>query len=288
MSVSLAILGGSGFARMPELTASHEELWDTPYGTPSAPLVFGTLGDVSVVFLPRHGKGHTLAPHRINYRANLWVLKMLGCSRLVGLAAVGGIGCEFSPGKLVVPDQIVDYTYGRRHTFFERDLDDDPYLHAQGGKDGPGVDQDWASTLAVTHVDFTDPYCEDLRQALLRAGIACGESLLGRGTYAATQGPRLETAAEIRRIEQDGCHIVGMTGMPEAVLARELDLCYACLAMVVNWAAGKGAGPISMTEIEHNLAAVTGRASRVIAALARTLAISPPQVGDGEDSRMGS
>lgn len=271
MGVPLAIIGGSGFARMPELTISREEVWETPYGAPSAPLAFGTLAETSVIFLPRHGKGHTLPPHRINYRANLWVLKVLGCEQVVGLAAVGGIGSEFPPGTLGVPDQIIDYTYGRRHTFFERDLDADPHLQVQRGVEAPGGQQGEAAGMAVTHVDFTYPYCEDLRRALLAAGTACGEALVGRGTYAITQGPRLETAAEIQRLERDGCHLVGMTGMPEAALARELDLPYACLAMVVNWAAGKGEGVISMAEMERNLAAVTGRAKRVLAALAPAL-----------------
>lgn len=269
MGIPIAIVGGSGFARMPELAISHEEVLETPYGAPSAPLVFGTLAGAAVIFLARHGQGHTVPPHRINYRANLWALNAAGCRQVVALAAVGGIGPSFAPGTLAVPDQIIDYTYGRRHSFFERDLDADPHLQAQDGTQPPGA----GGGLAVTHVDFTYPYCEALRRGLLAAGAACGEVLVGEGTYAATQGPRLETAAEIRRLERDGCHLVGMTGMPEAALARELDLDYACLALVVNWAAGKGEGVISMAEIERSLAAVRVRAGRVLVAFAQQHAL---------------
>jgi 5'-deoxy-5'-methylthioadenosine phosphorylase len=225
----LAIIGGSGFTRIPSLQVLRREVVHTPYGEPSAPLTHGAFGDKEVVFLPRHGPGHTIPPHKINYRGNLWALHHIGVKRVVGVAAVGGIRSDMAPLTLVLPDQIIDYTYGRPHTFFEQDL------------------------TRVTHIDFTDPYCEGLRRALQDAAASLGEPVVAGGTYGATQGPRLESAQEVRRLERDGCDIVGMTGMPEAALARELDLCYACCALVVNWAAGKADGPIELREIEANL-----------------------------------
>jgi len=170
-----------------------------------------------VVFLQRHGPGQTIPPHEVNYRANIWALHAQKAKNVVAIAAVGGIRRDLGPGAFAVPDQIIDYTHGRASTFYTR------------GR-GP-----------VTHIDFTRPYCEAMRQRLLRAARAAGVAVAAEGTYAATQGPRLETAAEIGRLERDGAHLVGMTGMPEAALARELGLCYAALAIVVNHAAGRGA-----------------------------------------------
>ncbi len=278
----LAIIGGSGFAKMPQLALSREETLETPFGTPSAPLCFGTLAGLDVVFLPRHGVRHTIPPHRINYRANLWALKAVGAERIVALAAVGGIRADMAPGTLVVPGQLIDYTYGRRQSFFERDLDADPHLQPYQRADDPALQGIAAGNVAVTHVDFTHPYCEDLRRDLISAGLFLGEPLLAEGTYAATQGPRLETAAEVLRLEREGCDIVGMTGMPEACLARELDLCYACCAMVVNWAAGKGTGVISMSEIERNLVTATLKAQRLITQLASGHSAAPEQDPAGE------
>lgn len=225
----IAIIGGSGFSSLSALTEVEQYRIDTPYGATSAPVIQGLVGDVEVLFLARHGPGHRLPPHCVNYRANLWALRSLGADRVVGLAAVGGITPGLAPLALCVPDQLIDYTHGREHSLYD----------AGGG--------------GVEHVDMSDPYCETLRRGLLDACARLGQPVVGQGTYAATQGPRLETAAEIRRLERDGCDLVGMTGMPEAGLARELGLCYACLAFVVNWAAGKAAGAISMDEIEHNL-----------------------------------
>lgn len=226
----LAIIGGTGLASLKNLEIERREVMQTPYGEPSGPLVHGTLCGKKVVFLPRHGSGHTIPPHEVNYRANLWSLYHIGVKKVVAVAAVGGITATMQPNALVIPDQIVDYTWARQHTFFQGDLD------------------------KVTHIDFTEPYCEELRQSLIAAGRAAGTKLLlERGTYAATQGPRLETTAEINRLERDGCDIVGMTGMPEAALARELGLCYASCAVVANWAAGRGDGEISMEDIDRNL-----------------------------------
>ncbi|WP_089727348.1 S-methyl-5'-thioinosine phosphorylase [Candidatus Thiosymbion oneisti] len=240
----LAVIGGSGFAAMPGLQVLDHQQPDTPYGPASAPVTRGLLGGAELFFLPRHGTGHSIPPHRIHYRANLWALKACGAERVVGLAAVGGIGGAFGPRVLAVPDQIIDYTYGRAHSFSDGD---------QG---------------EVLHIDFTRPYCEDLRQALLRAARDSDLEVEDGGTYGATQGPRLETAAEIMRLERDGCDLVGMTGMPEAALARELGLCYACFAFVVNWAAGKASGEIRMEEIETNVAACSARIERILTALA--------------------
>jgi 5'-methylthioinosine phosphorylase len=217
---------------------------ETPFGPPAAPVTRGRLGDTECLFLPRHGIGHGVAPHRVRYRANIWALRACGAERVVGLAAVGGIGSRFAPGVLAVPDQIIDYTHGRDHSF----------------RDGEAGE--------LLHIDFTKPYCEDLRRALLGAAGAAELEVVDGGTYGATQGPRLETAAEIARMERDGCDFVGMTGMPEAALAKELGLCYAGLAFVVNWAAGKAAGGIQMQEIEANIAACRVGVERVVAVLA--------------------
>jgi 5'-deoxy-5'-methylthioadenosine phosphorylase len=244
MTTGIGIIGGSGLTRLDALQVERQEIVMTPYGDPSAPLTFGRFDGMPVVFLPRHGGAHTIPPHRVNYRANLWALKHAGIDNVIGMAAVGGITALMPPGALGVPDQVIDYTWGREHTLFEADL------------------------TSVTHIDFTEPYCAILREQLLDAARLVGVAVGDGGTYGATQGPRLESAAEIRRLERDGCDMVGMTGMPEASLARELGLCYASLALSVNWAAGKSDGPITMTEIERHLAEGMGQARRVLAKVA--------------------
>jgi 5'-methylthioinosine phosphorylase len=225
----VAIIGGSGLTKLKNLEITRREVLRTPYGEPSAPLIFGHLGGQKAVFLPRHGEGHTIPPHEVNYRANIWALKDVGASHVIAVNAVGGITAAMTSGSLVVPDQIIDYTYGRNHTYF-------------GNLQKP-----------VTHVDFTFPYCEELREVLIAAARNAGVELIGQGTYAATQGPRFESIAEIRRLERDGGDIVGMTGMPETSLARELGLCYASIAVVANPAAGKAEGTISLKEISRIL-----------------------------------
>ena len=225
----VAIIGGSGLTRLKNLEITRREVVRTPYGEPSAPLVFGHLGGQKAVFLARHGQGHTIPPHEVNYRANIWALKEVGASHVIAVNAVGGITAAMTSGSLVIPDQIIDYTYGRSHTYF-------------GNEQKP-----------VTHVDFTFPYCEELRQALIAAARSANVAMVEHGTYAATQGPRFESIAEIRRLERDGGDIVGMTGMPETGLARELGLCYASVAVVANPAAGKAAGTISLKEISRIL-----------------------------------
>ena len=225
----LAIIGGSGFDRLQELQIVRRQVVRTPYGETSSPLLHGVFHGREVVFLARHGTAHTIPPHKVNYCANLWALNEIGITQIIGVAAVGGIHEFMAPGSIVIPDQIIDYTWGRAHTYFEQDLEQ------------------------VTHIDFTEPYCAELRDKLIAASVSSGIEVIPQGTYGATQGPRLETAMEINRLERDGCDLVGMTGMPEAALARELGICYACCSVVANWAAGRGDGPITMTEIEANL-----------------------------------
>lgn len=225
----LAIIGGSGLRSLNGLEILRREVKQTPYGEPSSPLVHGLLSGKEIVFMVRHGVSHAIPPHRVNYRANLWALKDIGIEKLISIAAVGGITSELTPSRIAFPGQIIDYTWSRANTFFE-----------------DGIDQ-------VIHIDFTRPYCEKLRQALIRAAEEAGIEALAAGTYGATQGPRLETAAEIDRMERDGCDMVGMTGMPEAALARELELRYATCAVVANRAAGRGPEPLSMKVIEANL-----------------------------------
>ena len=225
----LAIIGGTGLTSLKNLEIERREVMHTPYGEPSGPLVHGLLCGKQVVFLPRHGTAHTIPPHEVNYRANLWALHHIGITKVIAVAAVGGITPAMTPASLIIPNQIIDYTWSRQHTFFQGDLNQ------------------------VTHVDFTEPYCAELRATLLQAGRAADIPLHDGATYGATQGPRLETAAEIDRLERDGCDIVGMTGMPEAALARELELCYAACAVCANWAAGRGDAQISMEDIDRNL-----------------------------------
>ncbi|MCB1865878.1 MAG: S-methyl-5'-thioinosine phosphorylase [Chromatiales bacterium] len=238
----LALIGGTGL----DAITGFEPLTDaapvTAFGPASAPLASGRLGGLPVLFLARHGTAHSIPPHAINYRANIAALREAGATHVVAVAAVGGIGPNCGAGALVVPDQLIDYTWGREHAF--------------------------ASTVLApdSHFDFTEPYCAELRAALLAAGAAAGVALVDGGVYGATQGPRLETAAEIRRLARDGCDLVGMTGMPEAALAREAGLCYATLAVVSNRAAGLG-GEITMDEIHGVLASAMHTAGRVLEAL---------------------
>ncbi len=237
----IAILGGSGLSRLDALEVERQKIVVTPYGEPSAPLTFGTFDDLPIVFLPRHGEAHSIPPHLVNYRANLWALQSVGVKEVVSVASVGGI--TRPPESLCVPDQIIDYTWGREHTYVE------------------------SGVTPVKHVDFTEPYCPALRRRLLEAGRRAGIEVVDGGTYGATQGPRLETAAEIRRMQHDGCDLVGMTGMPEAALARELDLCFAHLTLTVNWAAGIGGASISMEEIKQVLENSIESVRRIIGCL---------------------
>jgi len=243
----LAIIGGTGLSHLDTLEIIRREVVQTPYGEPSAPLVHGEIDGREIIFLPRHGYGHVIPPHKINYRANIWALNEAGVDFVLSVAAVGGIHNELVPKKLVIPDQLIDYTYSRITTYFEEGL------------------------TQVTHIDFSYPYSETLRQATIKACNELNIEVATKATYAATQGPRLETAAEIDRLERDGCDIVGMTGMPEAALARELELSYACLAVVANAAAGRGEEDLTMEIIEDNLKIGMDNTRAVIAQLLKSL-----------------
>lgn len=244
MSLDLAVIGGTGLYRFPGLENIEKRAIDTPFGAPSADIVLGDFRGKRVAFLARHGENHTIAPHRVNYRANLWALHQLGAKRVIGINAVGGIRVDMGPRVIAVPDQIVDYTHGRFTSFCD------------------------VEGTEVKHIDFSEPYSLSLRQALVLAASNAAISVVPDGVYGATQGPRLETRAEIARMRIDGCDLVGMTGMPEAALARELELNYACVALVANWAAGCGdQTEVSLLEIYANLEAVTAQVPSLIAAL---------------------
>jgi 5'-methylthioinosine phosphorylase len=238
----LAIIGGSGLTKLANLEVGRRKVARTPYGEPSGAITFGRIGSREVLFLARHGYGHTIAPHEVNYRANLWALKQAGADSVVSVASVGGIRNDIWPGTILLPHQVIDYTWGRASTFFE----------------GPGA--------PVNHIDFTEPYSRELRARLLKAAAGCGERVMDGGVYAATQGPRLESAAEINRLERDGADIVGMTGMPEAALAREISLEYAAIAVVANYAAGRGDSEhaVALDRIEEVLDEAMGRVRRII------------------------
>ena len=235
----IAIVGGTGLTELDGLELTESRTVDTPYGTPSAPLEFGRFGQKQVVFLARHGKGHTVPPHQVNYRANIQALKQVGVREIIAVNAVGGINPQMGAESLVVPDQIIDYTWGREFTFADRGN--------------------------VLHVDFSYPYSDHLRKGLIGAAETLGVKIHDGGVYGATQGPRLETAAEVNKLERDGCDIVGMTGMPEASLAREAELDYACLSLVVNMAAGRSDGIITMEDIERAINNGMGNVRAILA-----------------------
>jgi len=246
LDIDLAVIGGTGLYHLADLQDVEPHQPVTRYGALSGPVRVGTLDGKRVAFLARHGEGHSVPPHQVNYRANLSALQALGAKRVLALNTVGGITERFGPRVLACPDQLIDYTWGRVSTFCEE----------------PGTD--------VLHVDFGDPYTPGFRREVLDAARAAGVDLVGDGCYGATQGPRLETRAEIARMRRDGCDLVGMTGMPEAGLARELELDYACLAIVANWAAG--AGPqvdevITFDDVLANVAAASSGIPLLLRAL---------------------
>jgi 5'-methylthioinosine phosphorylase len=234
-----AIIGGTGVDQLEGLELLDSHLPETPFGEPSRAIQRGSLAGVEVFFLHRHGSPKAIPPHRVNYRANLWALRQLGVTEIVGINAVGGIGTDMRPGRLVIPDQVVDYTWGREHTF------------------------DDGASGELMHIDFTEPYDRFLRQSLLDTARSEGIAHAAAAVHGVTQGPRLETAAEIRRLAADGCDIVGMTGMPEASLARELGLAYASVCMVVNPAAGLSDAPISLAMMRD----ILSREASVVAQL---------------------
>ena len=242
----LAVIGGSGLSQLANLDVSHREVLRTPYGEPSGAVTFGQICGRPVAFLARHGYGHTIPPHEVNYRANIWALAQRGALAIVSVASVGSIRADLKPGDIVIPHQIIDYTWGRKSTFHE----------------GPDC--------TLTHIDFTEPYDRALRERLIAAAAATGIPVSLGAVYAATQGPRLETAAEINRYERDGVDVVGMTGMPEAVLAREIGVPYAAISVVSNYAAGRAdsAAGISFAAIEGVLVDSMGRVRTIIEKLA--------------------
>jgi 5'-methylthioinosine phosphorylase len=244
-ALDLAVIGGSGLYALPEFEALRVVAEPTPYGEPSGPIRIGKLYGRNVVFLARHGESHNLPPHRVNYRANIFALKQLSPARVLAINTVGGITLRCPPRALVLPDQIIDYTHGRAASF-------------------------WDEAGDMLHAEFGDPYASVFRAELLAAANRAGVSLVDGGCYGATQGPRFESRAEIARMLRDGCDIVGMTGMPEAALARELGLVYACLAPVANWAAGAGEDvEITLDEVFANLRAVNGVLPGVLRELLR-------------------
>jgi len=231
----LAIIGGTGLSDMEGFEQMEKIALKTPYGRNKVRLFRAAHNGKEFLFLPRHGAQHKIPPHAINYRANIAALSELGVSEIVAVNAVGAIHGDLLPGSVAVPDQLIDYSYSRDVSFFDGKL------------------------KTVHHIDFTDPYSESIRQRILKAVAEInsrsrmGCEVMAGGTYGCTQGPRLETAAEIHRLAQDGCHMVGMTGMPEASLARELQIEYASLALSVNWAAGLSEEPITLEDIHRVL-----------------------------------
>ncbi len=236
----IGIIGGSGLTALPGLRVIEQIQLETPFGEPSAPLIKGELNGRTLVFLPRHGEHHTIAPHLINYRANIWALHHLGVREIIAVAAVGGISELMLPGVLALPDQIIDYTWGRDSSVFSETFSADK------------------------HIDFTEPYDAGLRQRMMKAAAKIKLPLVDGGTYAVTQGPRLETAAEIRRLANDGADMVGMTAMPEAAIARELGVVYVGIAVVANKAAGLENNPLTMDAIMATLAEAMDRVKGLI------------------------
>lgn len=238
----LAIIGGSGLYSLmdDEFKVIHREIIQTPYGEPSGPVTHIEVAGKPIVFIARHGYTHRLPPHKINYRANIWMLKELGIEQIVAVNAVGGINKRLPPQGIAIADQLIDYTYGRDFTFYEQDLDE------------------------VIHVDFTYPYDERLRQQLIEAAAQAHIDVMTNGIYGCTQGPRLETAAEIVRLQKDGCDMVGMTAMPETSLAREKGINYAALALSVNWAAGITKETLNMSDINEHLSLGMCRVKKIL------------------------
>ncbi|MYB33755.1 MAG: S-methyl-5'-thioinosine phosphorylase [Gammaproteobacteria bacterium] len=245
----LGIIGGTGFEGVPEFEITRQQVVNTPYGEPSSALYRVSLHGNPSIFLSRHGTGSRIMPHQINYRANIFALRDLGVTDVIAMGAVGGITPQFTTGSLALPDQVIDYTWGREHTFFDNAVDLDIRTRESG------------------HTEFAYPYDHHLRESILNCAKITGIPVIDHGVYGVTQGPRLETAAEIDRMDRDGVDVVGMTAMPEAALARELGMSYATLAMVVNPAAGRSDEPISMESIHQVLENTTDKAHQLLLSL---------------------
>lgn len=215
MPALYAVIGGSGLYSLgDDFVEESKSYVETPYGTTSAEIIRGTWQNKLVVFLARHGESHHIPPHQINYRANLYALKQQGVTHVIAVNAVGGISPNYAPETIALPDQIIDYSWGRAHSFSDADNGE------------------------VQHIDFTYPYSPPLRAMIIKSSNDAKIKLQSSGVYGCTNGPRLETKAEIIKMSRDGCDMIGMTGMPEAALARELGIEYASIALVVNWCAG--------------------------------------------------
>jgi 5'-methylthioadenosine phosphorylase len=235
----IGVIGGSGLYKIKDLIIKKTKKVNTPYGSPSGPYMIGQIKNTEVFFLPRHGEKHDRPPHMINYKANIWGFKTLGIDRIISISATGGIKKGLKPGDIVLLDQIVDMTKNRKSTFYD-------------GKEG------------VVHVDFTYPFCSEMRKIILKAGKSTGISLKNKGTYVAVEGPRLETAAEIMAFSKLGCDVVGMTGMPEASLAHELEICYAGISIVANYAAGISKKKLTTTEVMEAMGATTEKIKKLL------------------------
>ena len=245
MSKHLALIGGTGLASLKNFKLIKKHCIETPFGKPSANILEGRFSGneneqgTRFFFLARHGDPHTIPPHKINYRANIWALKKLEVDKIIAVNAVGGIHPQLDAGSLCVPDQLIDYTCSRENTFF----------------DGECSSLNDKKPCMPVHIDFTEPFSASLRDRIIKVGQFLNFDIMQKACYACVEGPRLETAAEINRLEKDGCDVVGMTGMPEAALARELNVDYASICLVVNKAAGRSDGPITMNQIEQTMEA---------------------------------
>ncbi|ASJ00174.1 S-methyl-5'-thioadenosine phosphorylase [Thermococcus gorgonarius] len=224
----IAIIGGSGVYDPSLLSNIREQVVETPYGR--VKLKIGEYEGEEIAFLPRHGEKHSVPPHKINYHANIWALYELGVERILATSAVGSLNLDMKPGDFVILDQLMDFTKTRHYTFYD-------------GEDSPH------DRKFVAHIDFTEPYCPELRKALMSAAKELGLNYHPTGTYACMEGPRFETRAEIRALKILGADVVGMTQCPEAVLARELEMCYASVAVVTNYAAGISREKLTHTEV---------------------------------------
>ena len=245
----IGIIGGSGLYEIKGLVHKGRKKIKTPFGKPSDEYLTGEIGDVQIIFLPRHGKHHDIPPHMINYRANIWGFQKLGVERILSINAVGCIKKGLKPGDIVLTDQVIDMTKSRSSTFYD-------------GKDG------------VVHIDFTGPYCPELREILIKAGKRTKVPVKDRSTYVAVEGPRLESAAEIKSFRILGGDVVGMTGMPEASLARELEICYSGISVVANFAAGISKKRLTVSEV---MLAMKSSTEKLKLLLKETFAIVPPK-----------
>jgi len=235
----IGLIGGSGLYDIKGFVLKQKKSITTPFGKPSDQYLIGKIGKTDIVFLPRHGKKHNIPPHMINYRANIWGFKKLGVERILSISAVGSIKKGLKPGDIVVLDQTIDMTRNRRSTFYD-------------GKGG------------VVHIDFTEPYCPELRRIILKAGKQAKVPLKNGGNYVAVEGPRLETSSEIKGFKLLGGDVVGMTGMPEASLAREMEICYSGISVVANYAAGISKTKLTVPEVMEAMHSSTEKIKRLL------------------------